>query len=150
MAIPPPPGVFAIINSVPDPVTGIGLAVQFIPNPPIGAPLSVAPYDAGNPVQLWQFNPAVPPPDATTIVPLLNAGAQAIALGALVAAAVGGAPTPGHSMRLNPSLALQFNPEGRVWNLVEPAPNAPVGLNLPEAGNQLQRWILLPVPFVGP
>ncbi|KAF9517999.1 hypothetical protein BS47DRAFT_1338871 [Hydnum rufescens UP504] len=147
MAIPPPPGAFAIINSVPDPATGIGLAVQFNPNPPIGAPLTVAPFDAGNPAQHWRFNPAAPPP-AATVVPVLDPAAQAIALGALVAAAVVAVPVPWTLNALGPLAGVtiqEFNPPGNVWNLVQPAPGTPVGLNLPNPGNQLQRWILLPV-----
>ncbi|KAF9502645.1 hypothetical protein BS47DRAFT_1356876 [Hydnum rufescens UP504] len=145
---------FAIINSVPDPVTGIGLAVQFNPGPLIGTPLTVAPYDAGNLAQhvSWLLNPGVPLPGATTVVPQLAAGDQAIALGALVVAAVAGAP---YLWTLNVPGPLagvtiqEFNPEARVWGLVEPTPDAPVSftdLAPPEAGNQLQRWILLPVP----
>ncbi|KAF9520741.1 hypothetical protein BS47DRAFT_1335392 [Hydnum rufescens UP504] len=139
---------FAIINSVPDPATGIGLAVQFNPDPLIGAPLTVAPYDAGNLAQRWLLNPAVPFPAVTTVVPQLAAGDQAIALGALVAAAVadvpffwtfnGPGPLPGVTIQ-------EPDPEARVWGLVAPAPGVPVDL-APEAGDQLQRWILLPAP----
>ncbi|KAF9520753.1 hypothetical protein BS47DRAFT_1335410 [Hydnum rufescens UP504] len=140
---------FAIINSVPDPATGIGLAVQFNPGPPIGAPLTVAPYDAGNLAHHWQFGPAPPLPAVTAVVPRLNAGDQAIALGALVAAAVADVP---YLWTLNapgplPGIIIQeFDPGARVWGLVAPAPGVPVGLALPEAGNELQRWILQPVP----